>query len=194
MISIATARKSASQPLYLPLTRHFSSRASSASATERGIPTITSALLVRRLKRGNEPASGPGTERMCSRVSTRPPVSVRRLSGGACLWRFRTAYRQAIGCHQSICATFSLCICYGWPSMRRTCDSYEKGEQAFSAVTTSRMVLCAHFRSPCVTEKYRRQPQNLAIPAVVHVPTLKITSPLSRSASHTFGACRCMSQ
>ena len=61
MISIAAARESAGEPPYLPLTLHFSSRASSASATERGIPTTTSALLVRRLKRGNEPASGPGT-------------------------------------------------------------------------------------------------------------------------------------
>jgi len=44
---------------YLPFIRHFSPRASSASATERGIPTTTSALFVRRLKSGNACASGP---------------------------------------------------------------------------------------------------------------------------------------
>lgn len=44
---------------YLPFTLHFSPRASSASATERGTPTTTSALFVRRLRRGNACASGP---------------------------------------------------------------------------------------------------------------------------------------
>jgi hypothetical protein len=192
MISIATARESAGRPPYLPLTLHFSSRASSASATERGIPTTTSALLVRRLKRGNEPASGPGTERMGFQVSTHPSVSVWGLSGALAYGGFE----RRIDRPSNVTSQSAPLSVYGlWMAfLRRTCDSYRKGEQTFSAVTTSRVALCAHFRSPCIMGKYRRQPQNLAIPAALQALTLKITSPLSRSESHTFGARRCMSQ
>lgn len=74
-ISIATTRGSVSQPPYLPLTLHFSPRASSASATERGIPTATSALLVRRLKTGNAPARDPGTEKRVFKLGAHSQIT-----------------------------------------------------------------------------------------------------------------------
>ena len=83
---------------YLPLTLHFSSRASSASATERGTPTTTSALLVRRLKRGNACASGPTKRRVKEWETGRwggENVTHPRPSRMTC--------RRAIERHQSTC-------------------------------------------------------------------------------------------
>lgn len=44
---------------HFPLYLHFSPLLSSFSATSSSMATMTSALLVRRLRMGNEPASGP---------------------------------------------------------------------------------------------------------------------------------------
>lgn len=44
---------------YFPLTLHFGSLASTLAAISSGTPTTTSALLVRRLRIGIWPASGP---------------------------------------------------------------------------------------------------------------------------------------
>ena len=106
---------------YLPFIRHFSPRASSASATERGIPTTTSALFVRRLKSGNACASGPeknGGNRCFYSGGGRGGDETHRR-------QFQTACRRAIGRHRSICTKILIDVIRSG-SVILTCDSYDK--------------------------------------------------------------------
>jgi hypothetical protein len=91
---------------YLPLTLHFSPRASRASATDCGMPTATSALFVRRLKSGNAWASGPRRRKRWRVIDRVVPEA--RGKGKTHPQRSRMVCRRAIGCRRSICSARSV--------------------------------------------------------------------------------------
>ena len=124
--------KSECQTTYLPLIRHFSSRASSASATKLGIPTTTSALFVRRLKSGNPCASGPekrGTS-SCVPVLQRGEGWRRDYLPTAVSNGVSTGHRTSpVNLHHAS----SSCIRLTY--VRLTCDSYDRTEKQTFSVT-----------------------------------------------------------
>lgn len=145
---LKNADKSAEQT-YLPLVRHFSSRTSSASATEHGIPTTTSALLVRRLRSGNAPASGPGGKKRGGMIDVRcgerdSPTAV---SNGV-----STGHRTSpVNLYQLLVDVWGEVT-----PVIPTCDSYDRQRNTCVQCDDIRMLSSAeaHFKSPCARERF----------------------------------------